>query len=116
MATEDKEMDLEANMKKGPTGGRETSSLDEPLAREMTFEEAITRLEAVVRELEDGRLPLEKALELFAEGIRLSRICGRHLEEAEQRICILTEDEKGGITLREVDTLPSTGGGNRGGL
>lgn len=79
--------------------------------KEMTFEEAIARLEAVVRELEDGRLPLERALELFAEGIGLSRICNRHLEDAEQRISILTTDEKGGIALKEVDSLPAAGGG-----
>lgn len=79
--------------------------------KEMAFEEAIARLETVVRELEDGRLPLERALELFAEGIGLSRICNRHLEDAEQRISILTADEKGGITLKEIDSFPAAGGG-----
>lgn len=82
--------------------------------KEMTFEEAIVRLEAVVRELEDGRLPLERALEIFAEGIGLSRICKRRLEDAEQRISILAADEKGAITFKEVNSFPSGGGQNGG--
>ncbi|BAF59374.1 MAG: exodeoxyribonuclease VII small subunit [Pelotomaculum sp.] len=75
--------------------------------KEMNFEEALARLEAVVKELEDGRLPLQKALELFAEGIGLSRICNRYLEDAEQRIAILTADEKGGVVLRELGPSPA---------
>ncbi|MFA4886405.1 MAG: exodeoxyribonuclease VII small subunit [Desulfotomaculaceae bacterium] len=76
-----------------------------------SFEEAIARLEAVVKELEDGGLPLEKALELFAEGIELSKVCNRNLEAAEQRIAILTRDESGSITLKEIDNLPAGGEG-----
>ncbi|MCL6634501.1 MAG: exodeoxyribonuclease VII small subunit [Peptococcaceae bacterium] len=79
--------------------------------KEMTFEEAIARLEIVVKELEEGRIPLEKALELFAEGIRLSRICNRHLENAEQRIYTLTVDEKGEALLKDTDSFPTAGGG-----
>lgn len=72
----------------------------------LSFEEAMSRLEEVVRELEDGRLPLERALELFAEGIGLSKICSSHLEDAEQRILVLTADDKGVIALKEIG--PST--------
>ena len=79
--------------------------------KDISFEEAIGRLEKVVRELEDGRLPLERALELFAEGIGLSRICSGHLEAAEQRILVLTADEKGGLTLKESDAFQAAGGG-----
>lgn len=77
----------------------------------LSFEEAIARLEAVVRELEGGGLPLEKALELFAEGIELSRVCSRNLEAAEQRIAILTRDDGGAVTLKEIDSLPGAGEG-----
>lgn len=58
--------------------------------KKITFEEAIKRLEEIVRELEDGRLPLEKSLDLFAEGISVSKFCQSSLEEAEQRIMVLT--------------------------
>jgi len=79
--------------------------------KEMNFEQALSRLEEVVKELEDGRLPLEKSLGLFEEGIRLSKICKVNLDAAEQRITMLIMDEKGGITQKQVDSLPSTGGG-----
>lgn len=60
--------------------------------KRMTFEEAIKRLEEIVRELEDGQLPLEKSLELFSEGIAVSKLCQSSLADAEQRIQILTSD------------------------
>lgn len=78
--------------------------------KETNFEQALSRLEELVKELESGRLPLEKSLELFEEGIRLSRICEGRLAAAEQRITILTVDEKGDITQKQVDSLPSFGG------
>ncbi|MCL6635585.1 MAG: exodeoxyribonuclease VII small subunit [Peptococcaceae bacterium] len=71
----------------------------------LSFEEAICRLEEVVKELEEGKLPLEKALELFAEGIGLSKICNEHLTAAEQRIAVLTADEQGEIVLKEIEGL-----------
>ncbi len=58
----------------------------------MTFEEAMKRLEEIVRELEDGQLPLEKSLELFSEGINISKFCQASLEDAEQRIMVLTAE------------------------
>ncbi|MDD2553253.1 MAG: exodeoxyribonuclease VII small subunit [Desulfotomaculaceae bacterium] len=82
----------------------------------LSFDEAISRLEAVVRELEGGGLPLEKALELFAEGIELSRICSRNLQAAEQRIAILTRDDSGELSLKDIDSLPAALEGNGCGL
>jgi exodeoxyribonuclease VII small subunit len=61
-------------------------------------------------------LSLEKALELFAEGIELSRVCSRNLEAAEQRIAILTRDDAGSLSIKEVDSLPAAGEGNSCGL
>ena len=55
------------------------------------FEAAIGELEAVVKKLEDGDLPLEQSLELYERGVQLSRFCHARLEEAERRIEILTE-------------------------
>lgn len=82
----------------------------------LSFDEAISRLEAVVRELEGGGLPLEEALELFAEGIELSRICSRNLKAAEQRIAILTRDDSGELSLKDIDSLPAALEGNSCGL
>lgn len=68
-----------------------------------TFDEALARLEAVVRKLEDGQLPLEEALALFEEGISLSRVCHQRLADAEQRISILTTGENGDLILQGLD-------------
>nr|WP_114281489.1 exodeoxyribonuclease VII small subunit [Desulfofundulus thermosubterraneus] len=71
--------------------------------KKLTFEEALARLEAVVRELEEGQLPLEKSLALFGEGITLTRFCHQELEKAEERISILTANEKGEPVLKDSD-------------
>ena len=54
------------------------------------FESSINELESIVKQLEEGNLTLEKSLELFERGIKLSRFCHTRLEAAEQRIEILT--------------------------
>lgn len=53
---------------------------------QLSFEDALSRLEIIVKELEDDSLPLEKSIELYEEGIELSKICNQTLEEAELRI------------------------------
>jgi exodeoxyribonuclease VII small subunit len=55
------------------------------------FEAAIAELEAVVKKLEEGDLPLEESLRLYERGVHLSRFCHARLEEAERRIEILNE-------------------------
>lgn len=57
--------------------------------REVQFEEALKQLEAIVARLEGGDLPLEEALSIFEEGVRLTRLCSARLSEAEQRVNIL---------------------------
>lgn len=55
-------------------------------ADQPSFEEALTRLEKIVEELEDDSISLEKSIELYEEGIELSKLCTKTLEEAELRI------------------------------
>ncbi len=62
---------------------------------EKKFEAALARLEEIVQELEKGDIPLEQSLKLFEEGIKLSRICNKRLEEAERRVEILIKDKNG---------------------
>jgi len=64
-------------------------------AEQRTFETSLEALEQIVRQLEDGDLPLEKSLELFEQGIRLSRECQERLGQAERRIEILLRDNQG---------------------
>lgn len=69
-----------------------------------TFEEALERLEQVVRALEAGELPLEEALSLYEEGVGLTRFCSAKLEEARGRLEVLAR-EGGALKVK-----PLTGG------
>jgi exodeoxyribonuclease VII small subunit len=60
-----------------------------------SFEQALQQLEGVVQRLEQGELPLEQALELYEQGVRLSRLCHAKLEEAEGKIALLLKTESG---------------------
>ncbi len=60
-----------------------------------SFEASLEALEQIVHELEHGDLPLEKSLELFEQGIKLSRQCQERLSQAERRIEILLRDHQG---------------------
>lgn len=60
-----------------------------------SFEASLEALEAIVHQLEAGDLPLEKSLELFEDGIRLSRQCQERLNQAERRIEVLLRDNQG---------------------
>jgi exodeoxyribonuclease VII small subunit len=64
---------------------------------EKKFEAALARLEEIVQELEKGDLPLEQSLKFFEEGIKLSRICNKRLEDAERRVEILLKDKDGAM-------------------
>ncbi len=64
--------------------------MSEPEKPSASFETALQELESVVKQLESGDLPLEKALELFEKGMGLSDTCRLQLEEAETRVEILT--------------------------
>ena len=61
-------------------------SQDKPLAG---FETSLQELEKVVKELEAGELPLDRAMALFEKGIGLSETCRKQLQEAETRVEIL---------------------------
>jgi exodeoxyribonuclease VII small subunit len=62
---------------------------------DITFEDALQRLEQLVDQLEVGELPLEESLKVFEEGVGLARRCARYLDDAEKRIEVLTRDERG---------------------
>ena len=53
------------------------------------FEECLQRLEKIVDDLEKGNVPLEQAIKLFEEGVRLSNSCRQELETAEGKVEIL---------------------------
>jgi len=68
------------------------------------FETSLAALEKIVRDLESGDLPLEKSLELFEAGVKLSRECQERLNQAERRIEILMRDTEGNPQIEPLDT------------
>ena len=62
------------------------------------FESALKTLEDIVGKLETGDLTLERSLELFEEGIKISRFCSSRLEDAERKVEILTRAADGTLS------------------
>jgi exodeoxyribonuclease VII small subunit len=67
----------------------------EPTGVEISFENAIERLEQIVGEMESSKLPLEELLTRYEEGIRLVGICNQRLAGAEIRIETLSRTANG---------------------
>ena len=63
--------------------------------RSNEFEKSFQQLEKIVQRLEAEELPLDESLQLFEEGIRLSRFCHQRLEEVEKKIELILADAKG---------------------
>ena len=59
------------------------------------FEKSFQNLEKIVQRLESEELPLDESLQLFEEGIKLSRFCHQRLEEVEKKIELILADAKG---------------------
>jgi exodeoxyribonuclease VII small subunit len=59
----------------------ETSNVEQ-----LSFEEALRRLEEIVRTLEKGEAPLDRSIELYQEGDKLRRYCEARLKDAQARI------------------------------
>lgn len=63
--------------------------------KEISFEEAMNQLETVVERLEEGDVPLEKAISLFQEGMQLSKLCHDKLANVEKQLeQILSNDDE----------------------
>lgn len=68
-----------------------------------SFEKNLERLDAIVQQLDDAELPLEKALQLYEEGMKLSETCRKQLEEAESRVEILMKRAGGKMAPEPFD-------------
>ena len=75
-----------------------------------SFEASLEALEEIVHQLEGGDLPLEKSLELFEDGIRLSRQCQERLSQAERRIEVLLRDNQGRPVVSPFEKVISDDG------
>ncbi len=84
-------------------------------AEQPSFESAIERLELIVAQMENDKLPLEDLLVRYEEGIKLVAVCSEKLDAAEKKITIITRDAAGQPRLEEFEpeekAAPSQGGG-----
>lgn len=71
--------------------------------KNQTFENSLSALEKIVRQLEEGDLALEESLKLFEDGVKLSRECQERLNQADRRIEVLLKDEDGNPALQTVE-------------
>lgn len=76
--------------------------MSEPKIEEMSFEDAMGELEAVVSKLDSGQVPLEESIALYERGAALKARCETKLKEAEEKVAKLTLDGEG----RPVGTEP----------
>jgi exodeoxyribonuclease VII small subunit len=70
------------------------------------FEKSFQQLEKIVQRLEGEELPLDESLQLFEEGIRLSRFCHQRLEEVEKKIELILADAKGQPKIEPFEDAP----------
>lgn len=71
---------------------------------DMPFEQAIERLEAIVKLMEGDTVPLDENLKLYEEGVALVRRCASELDHAEQRVKILQRTPEGEIKPADFTT------------
>ena len=74
------------------------------MEKNIKFEQALLSLEEIVKKLEGGSLSLDESLAAFEEAVGLVKICNEKLENAEQKVRILTEGNNGVITDVPFDT------------
>ena len=70
--------------------------------KELSFEEALAKLEEIVHALESGNAPLDKSLEMFENGVSLVKLCNEKLDNAQRQIKILVND---GENISEKDYI-----------
>ncbi len=74
------------------------------LPKNLTFEAALARLQAIVEELEDPEKGLEASLELFEEGVALSRFCRAKIDEIQSRVEIVLKETPEGFATKEMES------------
>ncbi|MFN3168947.1 MAG: exodeoxyribonuclease VII small subunit [Phycisphaeraceae bacterium] len=73
-----------------------------PTDKDLSFEQAIDRLEDIVEQIESGEVGLEEALQRYEQGQSLIKRCRGILDKAERRIAELTEDAEGRPAIGEA--------------
>ena len=73
------------------------------MTTKLNFEKSMKQLEEIVQELESGDLSLEKAIKKFEDGIRLSKLCSKQLDETEKKVTMLLRDQNGKISVNSFN-------------
>ena len=68
------------------------------------LEKAIAQLDAILAEMEDGKLPLDGLISRYEQGVKLVKLCQEQLKQAERRIQIVTQEANGAFALKEFRT------------
>ena len=79
------------------------SSKAKPQATELNFEKAMDRLEAIVEQMESGKLPLEDLIVRYEEGMNLVKVCQDRLTKAEQKIEIIARNSAGKPAVKDFE-------------
>jgi exodeoxyribonuclease VII small subunit len=69
----------------------------------LAFEEAFERLETVIAALQDGKIPLNEALQHYQEGVKLAQYCNELLQKAELTVQQLSIDDSGVLSVLPLD-------------
>jgi exodeoxyribonuclease VII small subunit len=73
--------------------------------QQLSFEQAMAQLEQIISALENGDVPLEKAIALFQEGTELSKQCATKLAQIESKMEVLLEQGDGNFVKKEFQSL-----------
>src|SRR5256712_3280871 len=83
--------------------GSPMSSKAKVAAPELNFEKAMDRLEAIVEQMETGKLPLEDLIVRYEEGMNLVKVCQERLTNAEQKIEIIARNSAGKTVVKDFE-------------
>lgn len=73
---------------------------------QLPFEQALSKLETIVKEMEGGELSLEQSMKKFEEGVKLASLCGRQLGETEKRVEVLLKEADESLSWKARDEQP----------
>ena len=74
------------------------------MEEKMSYEQALARLEQIIRAMENDKIPLEDSLKLYEEGVRIVRRLSAELDDAERKIKILQQNAQGEIVAVDFVT------------
>lgn len=73
-----------------------------PRKKELSFEESLTKLEAIVKEMESGDSSLKDLMDKYTEGMKLGEACLKELAKAEAAMDVVVNTDNGKIVEREL--------------